>query len=190
MRHDDVDHGGWSRAAGLALGAAGGGLAAGWTGAVIGAYLGAFAAGDLIPSALMAVYQIRHGDEMRRKIDYHGLPPELLRRGTAGVLGILLTSSGVLLGGVVGYLLGYTGFTEAAGVFVGMALGGVLAGCVSTLFTRVDLPGVFTVGAGHLLVGATTWGIYSLWSTALAAALGILLGMWGIGLIGRIVYGT
>jgi len=101
-----------------------------------------------------------------------------------------MVSVGTVAGGVLGYMIGDHGFGQAGGVFLGMSLAGLLLALAATTFTMAPFrPRVFS-GAEPLIVGAGAWIAYSLWSSPVALALGIIVGSLARILLARLLLPT
>lgn len=145
---------------GLLCGLVAGWLYAGWNGAV----LGAFAGMSTFPDLFVAGWQFTHADVFRSYAEI------------CDALAVLLVGAGTLTGGVLGALLGSPGFGQARGMFLGMALAAFVLALAAVTISRVPFHHRLLIWLGPLIVGAVTWGAYSLWSSPVSLALGVVLG--------------
>ncbi|MEU6953054.1 hypothetical protein [Streptomyces sp. NPDC045714] len=169
---------------GLALGALAGALLDGGTGAVIGAFVGCFAAADLLGGLLL----LMEVPSLRSRTAPGSMDREALALGARGAWGLVLTGAGACGGALLGHRLGPTDFAQAAGVFVGMALGCSLATVVAKTFTVVKIVDGIMVSLSRLLVGAVVWALHTVWTGPLSALVGIVLGLIAVALIGALFF--
>lgn len=174
----------WAGLLGLTLGVVGGALLDGGTGAVIGAFVGCFAAADLLGGLLL----LMEVPSLRRRTAPGSMDREALALGARGAWGLVLTGAGACGGALLGHLLGATDFAQAAGVFIGMALGCSVATVVAKTFTAVKIVGGIVVSLSRLFVGAAVWALHMLWTGPVSALAGILLGLIMVTAIGALCF--
>ncbi|MEI7033310.1 hypothetical protein [Streptomyces pratensis] len=169
---------------GLSLGAVGGALLDGGTGAVIGAFVGRFAAADLLGGLLL----LMEAPSLRRRTAPGSMDREALALGARGAWGLVLTGAAACGGALLGHRLGTTDFAQAAGVFVGMALGCSVATVVAKTFTAVRIVEGVVVSLSRLFVGAVVWALHTLWTGPVSALVGILLGLIVVTVVGALCF--
>ncbi|MFD3729292.1 hypothetical protein [Streptomyces sp. NPDC058671] len=113
---------------------------------------------------------------------------EALVLGARGAWGLVLSGAGACGGALLGHRLGATDFAQAAGVFVGMALGGSVSTVVAKTFTAVKIVDGIVVSMARLFVGAAVWALHTLWTGPVPALTGILLGLIVVTVIGAMCF--
>ncbi|GAA3784940.1 hypothetical protein ACFS5L_17415 [Streptomyces phyllanthi] len=159
---------------GLVCGLLVGLLLAGWNGAAIGAFVGM----STFPHLFMGGWQAVHARSPRNYVEIHD------------TVALLLVAAGTVAGAVLGHALGSEGFARARGVFLGMALAAFALGLLATAFSMVPFRQRSMTWLGPLVVGGFAWGAHSLWSSPVALALGIVLGVPVAGALTRRVSGV